>query len=149
MKIVVLDALTLGNVNWKRLEEFGELEVFNTTTANEVIGRVKDAEVIITNKVKIDKNVIDNANKLKLIQVAATGTDNVDIDYAKSKGIIVKNVVGYSTDSVVQVTFAIALSLICKIKYFDNYVQKDYPKSNIFTHIQNWWEITGKTWGII
>lgn len=149
MKIVVLDAITLGGVNWKKLEEFGSLKIFNTTNSDEVIERVKDADIIITNKVVIDKNVIDNALNLKLIQVAATGTDNIDIEYANSKGIIVKNVVGYSTDSVVQLTFALTLSLLCKIKYFDKYTREDYANSGIFTHIQNWYEIKGKTWGVI
>ncbi len=149
MKIVVLDAITLGDVNWEKLKEFGSLKIFNTTNSDEVIERVKDADIIITNKVVIDKNVIDNALNLKLIQVAATGTDNIDIEYANSRGITVKNVVGYSTDSVVQLTFALALSLICKIKYFDKYTRENYANSGIFTHIQNWYEIKGKTWGVI
>lgn len=149
MKIVVLDSMTLGNVNWSIFKEIGDLEVFGTTNANEVIDRIKDSEIVITNKVIIDKNVIDNAAKLKFIQVAATGTDNVDTEYAKRKGIIVKNVVGYSTDSVVQVTFSLALSLMCRIKYFDNYTRNNYANSGVFTHIQNWWEIKDKTWGII
>ena len=149
MKIVVLDALTLGDVNWEQFKEFGELDLFDTTDKTQVVERVQDADIIITNKVVIDKNIIDNAKNLKLIQVAATGTNNIDIEYAKSRGIAVKNVSGYSTDSVVQVTFALALSLICKIKYFDAYSRESYANSGIFTHIQNWFELKGKTWGII
>ncbi len=149
MKIVVLDALTLGDVNWEKFKKFGEVVIYDTTEYNETIERVKDADIVITNKVVIDKKVIDNAKNLKFIQVAATGTNNIDIKYANSKGIIVKNVVGYSTESVAQITFALALGLICKIKYFDNYTRTTYPDGKIFTHIQNWFEIKGKRWGII
>ncbi len=149
MKIKVLDALTLGDVNWEQFKAFGDLKLYETTNDNEIYRRVKDADILITNKVVIDKNVIDNAENLKLIQVAATGTNNIDIEYANSKGIAVKNVSGYSTDSVVQLTFALVLGLVCKIKYFDNYSRKTYPDSHIFTRIDNWFQIKGKRWGII
>jgi len=90
-----------------------------------------------------------NKSKIKFIQIAATGMNNVDLEYAKTKGIIVKNVAGYSTKSVVQQTFALVLGLINKVCYFDKYTKKEYPNSKIFTHIQNWFEIAGKRWGII
>jgi lactate dehydrogenase-like 2-hydroxyacid dehydrogenase len=149
MKIVFLDALTLGDVNFDRFKEFGKVEIYQTTDKNEVIDRVKDADIVVTNKVVIDKNVIDNVSKLKFIQIAATGMNNVDLEYAKAKGIIVKNVAGYSTNAVVQHTFALVLGLINKICYFDNFAREEYPNSKIFTHIQNWFEIKGKKWGII
>jgi lactate dehydrogenase-like 2-hydroxyacid dehydrogenase len=149
MKIIFLDALTLGNVDFDIFKEFGEIEIYQTTDKNEIIERVKNTDIIVTNKVVIDKNVIDNANKLKFIQIAATGMNNVDLEYAKSKGITVKNIAGYSTNSVVQHTFALVLGLLNKICYFDNYVRENYPNSKIFTHIQNWFEIKGKRWGII
>ncbi len=149
MKIIVLDGLTLGDVRWEKFRKFGEIIIYDTTEYKETIEKIKDADIVITNKVIIDKNVIDNAKKLKFIQVAATGTNNVDIKYAESKGVIVKNVVGYSTESVAQLTFALVLGLICKIKYFDNYTKSKYPNGKIFTHIQEWFEIKGKRWGII
>jgi lactate dehydrogenase-like 2-hydroxyacid dehydrogenase len=149
MKIVFLDALTLGDVDFNRFKEFGEVVIYKTTDKNEVIEKVKDADIIVTNKVVIDKSVIDNAPKLKFIQIAATGMNNVDLEYAKNKGIIVKNVAGYSTNAVVQHTFALVLGLLNKICYFDEYTRKEYPHSKIFTHIQNWFEIKGKRWGII
>ncbi len=149
MKIVVLDALTLGDVSWEKLEKLGNVVIYNTTKRHETVERIKDAEIVITNKVVIDKDVIDKAKNLKLIQIAATGMDNVDVEYANQKGIEVKNVVGYSTDSVVQLTFALVLGLICKIKYFDSYTREKYANGEIFTHISNWFEINGKTWGII
>jgi len=149
MKIVFLDALTLGDVDFNRFKEFGEVEIYQTTSQNEVIERIKNAEVVVTNKVILDKNVIDNALKLKFIQIAATGMNNVNIEYAQKKGIIVKNVAGYSTNAVVQHTFALVLALINKICYFDKYTREKYPNSQIFTHIQNWFEIKNKRWGII
>ncbi|NPA10628.1 MAG: D-2-hydroxyacid dehydrogenase [Epsilonproteobacteria bacterium] len=148
MKIVFLDALTLGDVDFERFKEFGEVEVYDITPKDKLLERIKNADVIVTNKVVIDKEAIDNTGA-KFIQIAATGMNNVDLDYAKQKGILVKNVAGYSTDSVVQHTFALVFGLINKLKYFDNYTRTKYPNSPIFTHIQNWFEIKGKRWGII
>jgi len=149
MKIVFLDALTLGDVDFEKFKELGEIEIYQTTDKSEVIERVKKTDIIVTNKVVIDKEVMDKANNLKFIQIAATGMNNVDLEYAKKKNILVKNVAGYSTNAVVQHTFALVLSLINKICYFDEFVRNEYAKSKIFTHIQNWFEIKGKKWGII
>jgi glycerate dehydrogenase len=148
MKIVFLDALTLGDVDFDRFKEFGEVVIYQTTPKEKRIERVKDADIVVTNKVIIDKEVMDNSD-IKFIQIAATGMNNVDLEYAKKKGIIVKNVAGYSTDSVVQHTFALVFGLINKLKYFDEYTRTKYPKSEIFTHIVDWFEIKGKKWGIV
>ena len=152
MKIAVLDAKTLGSdVDLSGLKQFGEVEIYETTPPDKVIDRVKDKDIIITNKVVIDKNVIDNAPNLKLIAVAATGVNNVDIQYAKEKGIQVRNVAGYSTESVVQHTFAMLFYLLEQLRYYDEYVKSgEYSKSNIFTHLgRPFWEVHGKKWGII
>jgi len=148
MKIVFLDALTLGNVDFDRFKRFGEVDVYDITSKDQTVERVKDADIVVTNKVVIDREVMDNSN-IKFIQIAATGMNNVDLEYAAKKGILVKNVAGYSTKSVVQHTFALVLGLLNKIRYFDEYSRSEYPKSPIFTHIQNWFEISGKRWGII
>jgi len=148
MKIVFLDALTLGDVDLERFKNLGEVEIYQTTAKEETLKRVKDADVVVTNKVVIDKNIMDNSN-IKFIQIAATGMNNIDLEYAKKKGIIVKNVAGYSTNSVIQHTFALVLGLLNKVCYFDEYTRKNYPNSKIFTYIQNWFEIKGKRWGII
>ncbi len=148
MRIVFLDALTLGDVNFDRFKKFGDVIIYQTTLPNETLKRVKDADIVVTNKVVINKEVMDNSN-IKFIQIAATGMNNVDLEYAKKKGIIVKNVAGYSTNSVIQHTFALVLSLLNRICYFDKYTRESYPDSKIFTHIVNWFEINGKTWGII
>ena len=148
MKIVFLDALTLGNVDFDRFKNLGEVEIYDVTPKEKTLERVKKADIVVTNKVVIDKDIMDKSN-IKFIQIAATGMNNVDLEYAKKKGIIVKNVAGYSTNSVIQHTFALVLGLLNKVCYFDEYTRKEYPHSKIFTHIQNWFEINGKTWGII
>ena len=148
MKIVFLDALTLGDVDFDRFRNLGEVVIYQTTSKDETLSRVKDADIVVTNKVVIDKEIMDKTN-IKYIQIAATGMNNVDLEYAKKKGIIVKNVAGYSTNAVIQHTFALVLSLLNKICYFDKFTREKYPESKIFTHIQNWFEIDGKRWGII
>lgn len=148
MKIVFLDALTLGDVDFERFKNLGEVEIYQTTSKEKTPERVKDADIVVTNKVVIDKEIMDKSN-IKFIQIAATGMNNVDLEYAKKKGIVVKNVAGYSTNAVIQHTFALVLSLLNRICYFDKFVREKYPESKIFTHIQNWFEIEGKRWGII
>ncbi|EEP60161.1 glycerate dehydrogenase, partial [Sulfurihydrogenibium yellowstonense SS-5] len=125
MKLAILDAATLGDdVNLDIFRDFGYLEIYQTTNSKqETIERVKDKTIIITNKVIIDKEIMDNAPYLKLICVAATGYNNVDIDYAKQKGIAVANVSGYSTNSVVQHTFAMLFYLLESLRYYDDYVK--------------------------
>jgi len=148
MKIIFLDALTLGNVDFERFKKFGDVEIYQTTSKEEILERIKNADIIVTNKVVINKEIIDNSN-IKFIQIAATGMNNVDLEYVKKKGIIVKNVAGYSTNAVIQHTFALVLGLLNKICYFNEYSKKEYSNSKIFTHIQNWFEIKGKRWGIL
>ena len=148
MKIVFLDALTLGDVDLEQFKTLGDVEIYQTTSKDKTLNRVKDADIVVTNKVVIDKEIMDNSN-IKFIQIAATGMNNVDLEYAKEKGVVVKNVAGYSTNAVIQHTFALVLALINKICYFNEYSRKEYPNSKIFTHIQNWFEIKGKRWGII
>lgn len=152
MKLAILDAQTLGNdVNLDIFSDFGYLEVYNTTSPKERIDRVKDKNIIITNKVVIDREVIDSSPDLKLICAAATGYNNIDVEYAKQKGIAVTNVAAYSTDSVVQHTFAMLFYLLENMRYYDEYVKSGaYSKSPIFTHLDKpFYEIKNKVWGII
>jgi len=148
MRLTFLDALTLGDIDLTIFNNLGEVEIYLTTKKTETIKRLQNTDIVLTNKVIIDKEVIDNTN-LKMIQVLATGMNNVDVEYAKQKGIIVKNVTGYSTKSVAQLTFAMVLNIMNKISYFDNYSKTNYSQSDIFTHIVNFEELNGKTWGII
>ncbi len=152
MKIVILDAKTLGeDIDLKVFENFGELDIYPTTSADETIKRCLDADIVITNKVVINKEVMDASKSLKLICVAATGMNNIDLQYAKEKGIEVKNVAGYSTQSVVQHTFAMLFYLMEKLPYYDSYVKsKSWAKSGIFTSLDRpFHELHGKQWGII
>ena len=122
MKIVILDALTFGETDLSGFDALGEVEVYQTTSADETLERIKDAEVVVTNKVVIDAAVMDAATNLKLVCVAATGTNNVDLEYAGQKEILVKNVAGYSTDSVIQHTFSMLFYLMGHSHYYDEYV---------------------------
>lgn len=152
MKLAILDAATLGDdIDVSIFKDFGYLEIYQTTSKEQTIERVRDKNIIITNKVVIDKEVMDAASNLKLICVAATGYNNIDTEYAKQKGIAVTNVAGYSTDSVVQHTFAMLFYLLENLAYYDRYTKSgEYTKSNIFTHLgRPFYEIKGKTWGII
>ena len=151
MKIVFLDAATMGDVSFKPFERLGEFVKFDSSTPEEARERVKDADVLLINKVLANKELIDSAPNLRLICIAATGVNNIDVAYAASKGIPVRNAVGYSTDSVVQSTFMHILSLVGGAAYFDESVKSGrYSRSGMFTDPNwNWWELAGKTIGII
>ena len=151
MKIVFLDAATLGDVSFAPIERLGELTCWQTSDASEALERVPGYDVIVTNKVRVDKGLIDAADNLKLICVAATGVNNIDLEYAASKGIPVRNVAGYSTESVVQCTFMHILSLAGKLPYYDAKVKSgEYSRSGLFTDVSMpFSELSGKTMGII
>ncbi len=151
MKIVILDAKTLGEVDFSLFERFGEVEVYPITDASETSQRIKEAHIVVTNKVVIAQKEMDQAPNLKLICVAATGMNNIDLAYAQKKGIEVKNVAGYSTESVVQHTFAMAFYLIEQMRYYDEFVKSGrWSASGLFTCIDRpFFEIFGKRWGII
>ena len=150
-KIVVLDSKTLGNVNFDKLKEFGEVVLYEKTKAEEVEERVKDASIILTNKVVLNKDNLKNAEKLEIICETATGFNNIDTEYAKSKNIAVTNVAGYSTPTVAQHTFATLLHLYDKIGYYDEFVKSgEYSKSGMFTNLDKPFnDIEGKKWGIV
>lgn len=151
MKIVFLDAATMGDVSFSPISALGDLECFRTSDREEALRRVKDAEVLIINKIKVDKELVDAAPKLRLICEAATGVNNIDLEYAASKGIPVRNAVGYSTDSVVQMTFMMILSLVGRCRYFDDFVKSgEYSRSGLFTDVSKmFFELRGKRLGII
>ena len=151
MKIVFLDAATMGDASFEPIARLGELVCYDRSDADEALKRVSDCDVLIINKVKVTPQLIDAARNLKLICEAATGVNNIDLEYAASKGIPVRNAVGYSTDSVVQATFMHILSLVGKAPYFDDCVKSGrYSQSGIFTDVSvNWWELRGKNIGIV
>ncbi|MCG2462257.1 D-2-hydroxyacid dehydrogenase [Flavobacteriaceae bacterium F89] len=153
MKIVFLDADTVGEVpNINLLNRLGdEFITYEATSPSNLLERMQGADIVITNKVKIGREAILKNPTLKLICIAATGMDHIDLKTAKENEIQVKNVVGYSTSSVVQLTVALLLSLINQIGYYDSYVKSgQYSKGNSFTHLgKPFWEIKGKVVGII
>lgn len=151
MNIVILDALTYGDTSLAGFESLGDVTIYQTTSADETTERVSEAEVIVTNKVVISDAVMEGAPSLKLICVAATGTNNIDHDAAARRGITVKNVAGYSTDAVVQHTFSMLFYLMGHSRYYDEYVKSgSWQKEAVFAHIgPSFSELRGKTWGII
>ena len=152
MKIGVLDALTVGkDIDLSPLNRCGEVEIFGLTAPEEIAERVKDLDVIITNKVVLGEAQLKECTHLKLIALLATGYNNIDLEYAKSQGIAVANVAGYSTESVAQHTFAMLLNLMEHIGQYDAYVKsKQYADSETFTYIAwPYYELNGKTIGII
>ncbi|MBS4068805.1 MULTISPECIES: D-2-hydroxyacid dehydrogenase [unclassified Sulfurimonas] len=151
MKIVILDALTFGDTDLSAFFKLGDVDIYQTTSLQQTHERIANAAVIVTNKVVITKALMLNTPSLKLICVAATGMNNVDLEAAKEIGIEVKNVSGYSTDSVIQHTFSMLFYLVGHSGYYDGFVKSgSYSKSPIFTDITKpFFEVKGKKWGII
>jgi len=152
MNIVFLDASTVGDVpNLESLKELGDVTFYPVTIPDQTKERIGEADIIITNKVVITRDLMKDAGRLKLICVAATGMNNIDRVAADEFGIPVKNVAGYATQSVAQSTFAMLLQLMQNITYYDDFVKSgDYSKSPIFTNMdQDFHELAGKRFGII
>ncbi|MBM7833715.1 D-2-hydroxyacid dehydrogenase [Clostridium sardiniense] len=149
--LVVLDGKTLGNIDYDMLKEFGECVVYDMTDKVDVAERIKDANVVLTNKVVLNEDNLKESKNLELICEMATGFNNIDIEYAKKNNIAVTNVAGYSTNTVVQHTFASLLHLYDKISFYDNFVKSgEYSKSGMFTNLDRPYnDLMGKTWGII
>jgi glycerate dehydrogenase len=152
IKIVFLDTETVGDVpNMNLFSALGEFVSYPLTLQQDRVKNIANADIVITNKVIIDREVMDACPNLKLICIAATGINNIDTEYAKAKGIAFKNVVDYSTESVAQLTITMILNLVGQLSYFDSYVKSGaYTKSPMFTHLGlNFFELKGKRAGII
>ena len=151
MKIVFLDAATLGDTPLTPISALGELVCYEKSTPEEALLRVRDCEVLIVNKVRVTRPLLDAAPSLRLVCEAATGVNNIDLDACAERNIPVRNVAGYSTDSVVQATFMHLLSLFGDAPYFDDRVKNGvYSRSGLFTDVSRpFIELTGKTLGII
>lgn len=153
MKIVILDGYSVnpGDLSWKELEGLGEVKVYDRTAPHEVADRVKDAEIVLTNKVILDKAIIDSLPALKYIGVLATGYNVVDIDAAGRKGIVVTNIPSYSTMSVVQQVFALLLAATNRPEHYAMEVQKgEWSRSKDFCYWNTpLMELSGKKIGII
>lgn len=152
MKITVLDAKTLGeDLDLSPLSAVGETEIYQNTAPELVAERIADSEVVIINKVKLNGSNLGGAKKLRLICIAATGYDNIDVAFCKANGIAVCNVVGYSTDSVAQITVATVLSLACHLgEHTASVSSGEYTRSGVANKLTPvYHEIAGKTWGIV
>lgn len=151
MKIVFLDAGTMGTSSLAPIERLGELTAWPNSTPDEIMRRVVDCDVLIVNKIKVNDRLLEAAPKLRLVCEAGTGINNIDVDACARHGVIVRNVAGYSTDSVVQETFMHILNLLGNGAYFDNVVKSGaYSRSGLFTdYSRPFIEMAGKTLGII
>lgn len=151
MKIVFLDAGTMGTSSLGPIERVGELTAWPNSTTEEALDRVGDCEVLIINKIKVNDRLLDAAPKIRLVCEAGTGINNIDVDACSRRGVIVRNVAGYSTDSVVQETFMHILNLLGNGAYFDNVVKSGaYSRSGLFTdYSRPFIEMAGKTLGVI
>ena len=153
MKIAVLDGYTSnpGDLSWDAFEEFGELTVHDRTTPEEVVARCAGCEVVFTNKVILNAEIIDLLPDLKYIGVLATGTNVIDLEHASQKGICVTNIPGYSTDSVVQHILAFMLHFSSMVSIHNDAVhQEDWVNSKDFCFtLGTLSELSGSTLGII
>ena len=152
MKIVLLDTATMGSdMEFSCIEKLGECVKYEKTLPQEVPDRIKDADVVVINKVLLSREVLENAENLKLICVFAIGYNNVDIEYCKERNIRVRNVPGYCVESVCQHTFALLFMLMENMRYYDDFVKNgSYSKSGVANHLgKPFFEIAGKKWGII
>lgn len=152
MNIVVLDRMALGDdIDMSIFEKLGKLTIYERTATDEVVDRLKDADALLTNKVVIGKAEMDRLPKLRYIGINATGTNNIDLAYAAKKNIAVTNVKSYSTDSVVQHTFALLFYVYEKLRHYDDFVkQGKYSDYGCFTYFgERFAQLSGKTWGII
>lgn len=150
--IVILDADTLGNAkDLARFQALGNTKLYPFTPPGLVDERIREAQIVLTNKVCLRSDTLVRAKALELICITATGMNNVDLDTAKNLGIQVSNVAGYAADSVAQHTFAVLLQLVNQLRYYNDYIKAGkYAKSPIFTHIHPAvYQLKGKQLGII
>lgn len=152
MKIVFLEVNTLGkDVTLEKFRELGDVVTYPLSDPAENANRIKDADIVVVNKIPVNESLLKDAPNVKLVCLTATGTNNVDFAYTNRSGIAVANVKGYSTESVVQHTFAMLFYLYEKLAYYDNFVKsEEYVRNDVFSHFTvPFRELAGKNWGII
>ena len=152
MLVKVLDRSSLGDdLCLEKLSAFGKVEVYDRSDRGELKERIRDAEVIVINKLRIDKEILDEAYKLRIVCVFATGYDNIDLAECRRRGIAVCNVPGYSTDSVALFTVSTVLNLVTHLGVYSEYVSNgNYTRSRVANLLAPpYSELRGKTWGIV
>lgn len=150
-KIVFLDEYSIAGRDISKISSQGDYIAYDNSRREEVVERLKGANIAITNKVVIDGDAMRQLPELKLICIAATGMNNVDLNTAAELGIEVRNAVGYSTSSVAETTLASALALARNIVYFDEYFHdgRYAAADRAFCYDRLTFEIRGKRWGIV
>ncbi len=152
MKIVFMERDSLGSdVSVGKINELGEVVIYHKSDPDHNAERIKDADIAVVNKIPMNAGILDDAKNLKLICLSATGTNNIDFEYVNRRGIKVANVKGYSTEAVVQHTFAMFFYVYEHLHYYDDFVKEGrYEKSGMFSHFgYAYHELAGKTWGVI
>lgn len=152
MKLAVLERNSAGtDIDISALEKFGEVTYYPNTSADNTAERVRDVDIVIANKAPLNESTLKDAPNVKLICLFATGYDNVDIEYCKSRGIKVANVVNYCSSAVAQHTLLLALALSEKLAHYDDYVKSGaYSAQSFFSNFDRAFnELEGKTWGIV
>lgn len=152
MKLVVLERNSAGtDIDVSCFEKFGEVTYYPNSTAENAAERIGDAEIVISNKTPLNESNLKDASKLGLICLLATGYDNVDLEYCRSRGIKVANVVNYCTPAVAQHTLLLAMMLAEKIAFYDDYVKSGaYSAQDRFSNFdRTFHDLAGKTWGIV
>ena len=152
VKIVVLDRDSIGmDIDISYFSKLGMVEEHGTGNLEDTKAWIKDADIIVFNKKKMNEELLKDAKKVKLLCITATGYDNIDLEYTKKRGIVATNIRGYSTASVAQHTMSLALYLIEKLPYYDEYVKSGkYSGQQAFSHFsESFYELSGKTWGIV
>ena len=153
MKIVILDGYSVHakDLNWDLLRPLGELTVYDRTPADQVIARMQGAEIVLTNKCRITREVLEACPALRYLGELATGYNNIDIAAAKERGVVVTNIPGYSTVSVVQHVFALLLYAMSHVAELNQSVHAgDWVNCPDFTYqITPLQELYGRTLGII
>lgn len=152
MKIVILDSVSYGDdIDLDGFTELGDVSFYQNSDSTNIKLRIRDADIVVINNVSISNEELFSAGSLKLIAIAATGTDNVDLDYCRKTGILVQNVTEYATESVAQHTFAMLFHLMEQTSYYDSYVKSGkWSDSDSGTHIgKKFRQLSGKRWGII
>lgn len=152
MKIVILEAKSLGDdISFTSFEQFGEVKVYPNTTVEEMPQRIREAEIVVANKLPLDRNTLKDAPKIRMVGLSATGINNLDGEYLQSRGIAAYHVAGYSTAAVAQHTLALLLYLLEKLRYYDDFVKSGkYSDCGTFSWFgEPFMELAGKTWGIL
>lgn len=152
MKLVILERGSVGmDVDVSCFERFGDTACYQNTVKETVAERIRDADIVIANKAPLNRETLKDADRVKLICLFATGYDNVDVEYCRSRGIKVANVVNYCSPTVAQHTLLLAMMLSEKITYYDEYVKAGaYGSQDRFSHFERvFHDVAGKTWGIV